>query len=838
MDLYDLVHGGGDAGRRTEGAPRPPATTAEELTAGLNPEQRKAVLHESGPLLILAGAGSGKTRAITHRIAYLVRVRGVPASAILAITFTNKAADEMRSRVDALVGPVSGYMWVGTFHAMMMRILRRHIDRLGFDRSFTVVDTDDQHRTVRACIADLGLDEKQFQVRSVHAAISRAKNDLQGVEEFEALAGGDWRQQKIAAVYREYQARLRRSGTLDFDDILLYAVELFERFPDVLSTYQDRFRHVLVDEYQDTNRVQYLIVRMLSAKHGNLCVVGDDDQSIYAFRGATVRNILDFEKDFPSCAVIKLEQNYRSTRAILDAANHVIAHNRGRKAKKLWTDVGEGEKVVLMLPADQEAEAFGVADRIQELTHRAGAARQEHREIAILYRLNALSRNFEEALNNARIPYRIYGGTRFYDRREVKDCIAYLNLIANGNADVAFERIVNVPRRGIGDATLSALVQAAGSRGLSRLDACACASEEPTLSRAAGRLGAFRGLILRFRERLAGNAAGLSDFIESVQNESGQIQELVDQNDEEGRDRLENLKELLSSAVLYERAVEEKRAALERGLPEGLHADDRDPPPADLAGMLLGFLEQVALYSDTDAMDETKDFVRLMTVHSAKGLEFRTVFLVGAEEGLFPGFRAIDSEDELEEERRLMYVAITRAKETLYVSAAKSRLMYGQTRGAMPSRFVREIPEEMLEVVEPGARRRSLLFERSGPAPWRDPDRVRYERSPGTAYGAPSGAGGGSGAGFGRPAAPMPGPGVRAFAPSKPAAPPPVAAKVPGALGADEIEKGARVLHARFGPGTVKQKEPVAGDAILVIEFDGAGTKRLMARQANLLRET
>jgi len=697
MDLFDLVHGTSTTPQNPDAEPlRSAPPPLESLTSDLNPEQRRAVLHESGPLLILAGAGSGKTRAITHRIAYLVRARHVPPSAILAITFTNKAANEMKTRVDALVGPISAYMWVGTFHAMMMRVLRKHIELLGFSRSFTVLDSDDQNRVVRNCISDLGLDEKMFQPRAVHAAISRAKNELQGVEEFATLAGSDFRQQKIAAVYRMYQERLRANNSLDFDDILTYAVELFERFPDVLATYQERFLHVLVDEYQDTNRAQYLLVRMLAAKHGNLCVVGDDDQSIYAFRGATVRNILDFEKDFPKCAVIKLEQNYRSTRMILDAANHVISHNAGRKAKKLWTDSDAGEKALLLTPYDQQAEAQYIAEEIRRLTSPSAASPQRFRDIAILYRLNALSRNLEESLNGSTIPYRIYGGLRFYERREVKDCIAYLHLIANRFSDIAFDRIVNVPKRGIGDATLVAVAKVAEDRGIGLLDACGAAPAEPSLVRAAARLKSFHDLVLDMRAKLAENAMGLSEFVEYVQNESGQVQELIDQKAQqksvEESDRVENLKELLSVAVDFEKNLAAQREALAGEMPEGVHPDDRETPPEDLAGALNGFLEQVALYSDTDAMDDTKDFVRLMTIHSAKGLEFRTVFLVGAEEGLFPGFRAIDNENEIEEERRLMYVAITRARETLYLSAARSRLVFGQTRNYMPSRFVREIP--------------------------------------------------------------------------------------------------------------------------------------------------
>ena len=834
MDLFDLVHGNvaSDMGASDGNARRPPSAVGS-LLDDLNPEQRRAVLHDKGPLLILAGAGSGKTRVITHRIAYLVRVRNVPPSGILGITFTNKAANEMKTRVDELVGPISAYMWVGTFHAMMMRILRRHIELLGFDRAFTVLDSDDQQRAVKNIIADLALDDKVFQPRAVHSAISRAKNELQSVEEYTRMAGADYRLQKIAEVYGLYQQRLRLNNSLDFDDILTYTVELFERFPDVLAIYQKRFLHVLVDEYQDTNRAQYKLVRMLAAKHGNLCVVGDDDQSIYSFRGATVQNILDFEKDFPKCVVIKLEQNYRSTKVILDAANQVISHNEGRKPKKLWTDSTGGEKVTLLTPSDQHSEAYFIANEIQRLAGRPETCVCRFGDIAVLYRLNALSRNLEEALNGTGIPYRIYGGLRFYERREVKDCIAYLHLIANRFSDIAFERVVNVPKRGIGDATLEAVARVAAERGVSRLEACGLACSEPALARMSSRLMAFHDLIRDLREKLAENTMTLSDFVEYVQNETGQMQELVEQKSQqkslENTDRLENLRELISVAVEYAQNKAGERAAIDRGVPDGIHPDDVETPPTDLAGILNGFLEQVALYSDTDSMDNANDFVRLMTIHSAKGLEFKVVFIVGAEEGLFPGQRSLESPSEIEEERRLMYVAITRTRETLYVSAARTRLVFGMTKSYQPSRFVGEIPEDLLKEVDPAAKTRGLLAERAAGAA-----RVRAER-PGRP---PELTGAGSSVKV---------PAVRVYVPSKnwsptgaPAGPAleakPVAESV-GILGADDLSKGDRVVHARFGTGTVKEKESVAGDAILAIDFDDMGVKRLMAKQARLVRE-
>jgi len=523
--------------------------------------------------------------------------------------------------------------------------------------------------------------------------------------------------------------------------------------------------------------------------------------------------------------VIKLEQNYRSTRMILDAANHVISHNAGRKPKKLWTDSAAGEKALLLTPYDQQAEAQYIAEEIKRLTSPSAGKPQRFREIAILYRLNALSRNLEESLNGSRIPYRIYGGLRFYERREVKDCVAYLHLIANRFSDIAFDRIVNVPKRGIGDATLVAVARVAEEKGIGLLDACGVAPSEPTLVRAAARLHSFHELVLAMRAKLAENAMTLSDFVEYVQNESGQIQELIDQKAQqksvEESDRVENLRELLSVAVDFEKNVADQRAALSGEMPEGVHPDDREVPPEDLVGLLNGFLEQVALYSDTDAMDDEKDFVRLMTIHSAKGLEFRTVFLVGAEEGLFPGFRAMESDAEIEEERRLMYVAITRARETLYLSAARSRLVFGQTRSYIPSRFVREIPADLLHAVEPAASRRQNLIDKTTGLPFGSvsrPGRPAELTGAGSAVQVPT---------------------VRSFTPPrfapKPAVP---AASAPGVLGVEELRKGMRVVHARFGPGLVKEKEPVAGDAILVIEFDDAGTKRLMAKQAHLGRET
>ncbi len=826
------------------------------LLAGLNPEQARAVQHVDGPLLILAGAGSGKTRVITHRIAWLVEVHKVAPSAILAITFTNKAAAEMKTRVLELVGSASAAMWIGTFHSMLARILRRYADRLGYERNFTILDSDDQQKVVKQCLAELRLDEKTFAIRAVHAQISAAKNDLQTPADFARLAGSEYRASKVAEVYRLYQDKLLRANSMDFDDILLESVRLLENNPDILAEYQARFRYILVDEYQDTNHAQYKLVQMLSAGHRNLCVVGDDDQSIYSFRGANIQNILDFEKDFKGCTVIKLEQNYRSTGNVLGAANEVIRNNAGRKSKKLWTEAHAGEKITFLRAESHSDESRFIASEISRL---ATGKSCRYGDIAILYRLNALSRNLEGALRDEGIPYRIFGGMRFFDRKEIKDVLAYLRLIAFPKDDLSLGRIINVPRRGIGDATIETLERLAAAQQVSQLEICARAADFPELSRTAGRLMQFAALVERLRQVLLADQVSFPEYIELVENESGLVQEVLDQQEKskaDSVDRIENLKELLSDAVEFD---QNRRNQLEQlaaagspgegaadGQAQALAAevDDHQVLALTLPDILDAFLERAALYSEMDQDAGEQDFVRLMTIHSAKGLEFKAVFLVGAEEGLFPGYRSMASESDIEEERRLAYVAITRAREKLYITTARSRLVFGQTQSLMVSRFIREIPDDYLD--ERGGSRRGDRSAEFGDA---------------AGWGRGEGAGPGrSGSGpldtspaLARPTGQAPkienpfvsaGPARRspATAGSRPVAtgqtvPPGLkAAESTGKKGIDpaSIHAGDRIRHSSFGEGKVIRVDPVAGDAILLIEFGKVGQKRMLARQASL----
>jgi DNA helicase II / ATP-dependent DNA helicase PcrA len=826
MDLFDeiiLPHDGTKSGEKAPlkeaGVDGQPAVHAASILRDMNPEQAKAVQHGDGPLLILAGAGSGKTRVITHRIAWLIQVRGVRPSAILAITFTNKAADEMKSRVETLIGPVSTGMWIGTFHAMMARILRRYADRAGYDRSFSIIDSDDQQKVVKDCLKELNLDEKVFLPKAVHGQISAAKNALVGVRDFARTAGADFRQSKVALVYERYQDKLKKSNRMDFDDLLFEAVLLFENNPDVLAEYQERFRYILVDEYQDTNHAQYRLVRLLSDKYRNLCVVGDDDQSIYSFRGANIQNILDFEKDFKGCQVIKLEQNYRSTGTVLKAANSVIGLNKGRKKKTLWTSSGDGEPITFLRAENHSEEGRYIAGEIDRLVGRTG--RHAYCDIAILYRLNALSRTLEAALREQGIPYRIFGGMRFYDRKEIKDVMAWLRLIQIPGDDLSFTRAIQTPRRGIGETTLALLEAIAQREGQAQLAICAQAGRYPELARAAGKLQGFAQLVGRLHDRLHENNQSFPEYIEWVENESGLVQEIIDQQDsgrEEAANRIENLKELLSDAVEFAGGL----SRLSQDAAQ-LEPEDRDLLADDLPGILASFLERAALYSEMDEDRENRDYVRLLTIHSAKGLEFGVVFLVGAEEGLFPGYRAMGSEADIEEERRLAYVAMTRAKKKLYITTARSRLVFGQTQSMAVSRFVREIPDEYLEEIG-GSREGEAAFGYRNQTERSRDIRTAAARFTGTEAG-------GSAAAV--PAAS----GIPAYLGGSRGATQAAAAAggvATAASNAIDWRKGDRVRHAKFGSGQIVQVDPVAGDAILLIEFATGERKRLMARMAKL----
>ena len=632
----------------------------------LNPAQRDAVIHRHGPMLVVAGAGSGKTRVLTHRIAHLIENDNINPFQILAITFTNKAAQEMKDRVAALVGPVAEKMWVSTFHSACVRILRRDAEQLGYPSTFSIYDQADAVRLTGYVARDLGLDTKKFVPRSVHSHISNLKNELVSTQQALDKAEGVF-DRKIAEIYEEYQRRLRNSGAMDFDDLLNVTVELFSAHPHTLNHYQERFQHVLVDEYQDTNPAQNDIVLKLGDKHQNVFVVGDSDQSVYAFRGADIRNILEFEKAFPDTSVVILDQNYRSTQTILDAANSVISNNFGRKPKDLWTDKSTGDKIVLYRADDEVEEAAWVVGELQR-QHEQGTLRWS--EVAIFYRANAQSRIIEERLASASIPYRVVGGTRFYDRREIKDALAYLRAIVNPADEVSLKRVLNVPKRGIGDSSITKLDQYAASQGISFSEALNSWPEAGISGPAKKGLANFTELINQLSNR---TREGPAEIIHQVLERSGYISELRDERSIEAEGRLENLAELIGSAETYETCDE--------------------------------FLEQVSLVSPTDDLDDQSE-VTLMTLHTAKGLEFPQVFIVGMEDGIFPSFMSLGDPDQLEEERRLAYVGITRAEEQLHLSLAQSRWIYGQQQYNTPSRFLREIPDELIDDRSPKSRRK------------------------------------------------------------------------------------------------------------------------------------
>ena len=634
----------------------------------MNPQQKEAVQYTKGPLLILAGAGSGKTRVLTHRIAYLIE-NDVKPYHIMAITFTNKAAQEMRDRVDQIVGFGSESIWVSTFHSSCVRILRRFIDRIGFANSFTIYDTDDQKTLMKQVIKKLQLDPKIYKERALMSAISSAKNEMISPEQFEKDAGLDWNKEKISQIYYEYQSQLKKNNALDFDDLLVKTVELFKKCPDVLEYYQDKFQYLMVDEYQDTNTVQFQFINLLAAKSRNLCVVGDDDQSIYKFRGANIRNILEFEKSFPDAKVIKLEQNYRSTSNILNAANGVISNNKGRKEKKLWTENEKGAKITFRKFQNSFEEAEYVAG---EISGKVGSGACKYGDIAILYRTNAQSRLFEEKLLIANIPYKIVGSVNFYARKEVKDLLSYLKTVDNAQDDLAVQRIINVPKRGIGATTISRIQAHATETGMDFYGALLEAQYIPGLSRSLSKVESFT----RFIQKLKTQAEyySVKELLEHIIDETGYVRNLEAQNTDEARARIDNINELISKVVTYE--------------------EDNENPT------LSGFLQEVALVADIDSVDSDSDFCLLMTLHSAKGLEFPYVFMTGMEDGIFPSYLTIteDDPDELEEERRLCYVGITRAKKELVMTAASQRMIRGETQYNKVSRFVHEIPRELVEL--------------------------------------------------------------------------------------------------------------------------------------------
>lgn len=643
--------------------------TTDDLLKGLNKEQRAAVKHTEGPLLIMAGAGSGKTRVLTHRIAYLIEEKRVSPRNILAITFTNKAAREMKDRVRQLIGPDSEHMWVSTFHSMCVRILRRDIDRIGYNRNFSILDSGDQLTVIKQVLKDLNIDSKKFEPRAMQGRISTAKNELITPEVFTEQVGNFYDRQ-VAQVYEAYQKILRKNHSLDFDDLIMETIHLFKRVPEVLEYYQRRFQYIHVDEYQDTNHAQYFLVKQLASRYQNLCVVGDSDQSIYRWRGADISNILSFENDYPRAKTVMLEQNYRSTKSILDAANHVIKNNTGRKPKKLWTENPDGNKIKYYKGTTEQDEALFVTEKIQELT-RTGTYRPS--DIAVLYRTNAQSRAIEDTLMKSNISYQMVGGTKFYDRKEIKDLIAYLRLITNPDDDLSFERVVNVPKRGIGATSIDRLRTYAAQNDLSFFEAVAEVDFTGVTKKAANALVEFSELIKTLAQQQEFLTA--TDMVDQVLERSGYEEMLKNERSIESESRLENLEEFMTVTKEFEKSSEDQT--------------------------LIAFLTDLALIADIDRMDDSEeendDKVTLMTLHSAKGLEFPVVFLIGMEESVFPHSRAIFEEEELEEERRLAYVGITRAEKELYLTHASMRTLYGRTNMNPISRFINEIPEELIE---------------------------------------------------------------------------------------------------------------------------------------------
>lgn len=642
----------------------------------LNKEQKEAVLQTEGPVLLLAGAGSGKTRCLTHRIAYLIDEMGVKPWNILAITFTNKAAGEMRERVDGLVGFGADQVWVSTFHSLCVRILRRHIDKLGYETGFTIYDTDDQKSVMKGICKRMCIDTKMFKERALLSAISSAKDNLVSVREYELDAANDFNKAVYAKVYREYQETLKKNNALDFDDIIVKTVELFQNCPEVLDSYQERFQYIMVDEYQDTNTAQFELIRLLAQKYRNLCVVGDDDQSIYRFRGANIRNILDFEKYFPEAVVIKLEQNYRSTQNILDAANAVIQNNRGRKDKALWTDRSGGSRIHLRQFDNAYEEAEYIADDVCRKVRREGA---QYKDFAVLYRTNAQARLLEERMIMEGVPYNVVGGTNFYARAEIKDILAYLKTIDNGRDEVAVRRIINIPKRGIGAATLEKVEDYAQMRDIGLYEAMELADEIMSLGKTSAKIRPFVQLIQGFRKASA--EMTVAELIREIVDKIGYAEYLQDNDDESAEDRIANVDELITKAVNYQETHEE--------------------------GNLTEFLAEVALVADIDNVENGDNRVLLMTLHSAKGLEFPNVYLAGMEDGLFPGQAAIwtNETEDIEEERRLAYVGITRAMNDLTLTYARMRMIRGETQYNPVSRFVREIPTDLMDNTVPESRR-------------------------------------------------------------------------------------------------------------------------------------
>ena len=784
--------------------------------AHLNEKQREGVLATEGPLLLLAGAGSGKTTVLINRVANLLRYgRGsdcdeitLPVSEdevefleqyvnqptesqrplvqylcaveparpweVLAITFTNKAANELKERLERMLGEEARDVWAATFHSACVRILRRDIDKLGFSRDFTIYDTDDSKRVIKGILKDLSLDEKTFPIREILAIMSSAKDEMMGPEQFtqKAQNNGDWRRIRIGKVYELYTKKLQDANALDFDDIILHTVRLLQSDKTTREYYQRKFRYVLIDEYQDTNHLQYLLASLLAGGYRNICVVGDDDQSIYRFRGANIENILSFESEYKGARVIRLEQNYRSTQNILDAANEVIRHNVGRKGKTLWTENGAGDKVLIKTTFNESDEANFVVGQIM-MSYNRGA---NWRDSAVLYRMNAQSNALEYAFKRNGVPYRVVGGMKFFDRAEVKDMLAYLCLINNPTDDLRLRRIINVPSRKIGDVTVDKAQQLATARGLPLYEVLRHASEYPELKNSAGKLMAFTDVVEEMRDRVS--TMGLVEFYEYVCDRTGYVRALMEKNDMESQGRIENVQELASSI-------------------QGFLENEPENPT------LAGFLDEIALYTDLDDTNDSDNMVTLMTMHAAKGLEFPYVYVVGMEDGLFPGNRAMGEEEEMEEERRLCYVAMTRAKEHLTMTNARQRMLFGRTTPCTPSRFLNEIPEKNME--------------------WLGKPQPRQERAPWDDWDDD-----GSCGGYGKVRSSWAEPAVAAKKPLTT-----ISSRVSaGSVPLLHLEPGDGVSHSAFGKGMVLSVRPMGGDALLEIAFDQVGTKKLMLKAA------
>lgn len=753
-----------------------------DIIDGLNDKQKEAVLETEGPCLVIAGAGSGKTKVLTHKIAYLMQEKNVKPWNILAITFTNKAANEMKERVEKLVGDIAKDMWIGTFHAICVRILRRFIDRIGFTSSFIIFDTSDQRTLVKQCLKQLNVDDKMLNDRAVLSAISNAKNEMLEPDMYKMRTNNEVRKEIIAQVYELYQKRLRENNAIDFDDIINYTIKILSENPDVLEYYSQKFEYVLVDEYQDTNKAQFTLVTIMAARHGNITVVGDNDQGIYSFRGADISNILNFEKDFPGTKIIKLEQNYRCTQNILDAANAVIKHNETKYDKKLWTQNGEGGKISIYKGNDEYDEANFIVENINRLR------REEYmtyNDFAVLYRMNSQSRSIEDILRRENIPYKIIGGLKFYERKEIKDTIAYLRLIQNPADNLSLTRIINEPKRGIGKTSLDKVQELAIQTDTSMYEVIKRA-DEFGLNRV---FVNSREFISQIEELMAKkNDISISDLIKETLNKTGYTKALEDENTTEAETRLENIDEFLTVAMEF----------------EDESADNS----------LEEFLESITLSSDIDNADDQEDSVTLMTLHSAKGLEFPVVFLVGMEEGVFPGYKSIGEPKELEEERRLCYVGITRAKQNLFISCARQRTIFGSTSCNQVSRFVKEIPKELLDGYEDVFNEKTQKTYEDYQYEW------KYGNSHVTSYKSDNVTSGVQKPQYAFKTA-------ESFLNN-------LGKKKDTNVDISIYRAGQRVYHKKFGEGKINYVEPEGDDAKVDITFDKIGHKRLMAKYAGL----